>query len=88
MGCSGVQVHATRAVKGITIVGTNPVFVFLDIEFFAPVGILRASVKLCMPDVRTMHGLLAYCAAPVPYPSFEGETQKKSKRAKEDAQRV
>jgi hypothetical protein len=35
-----------------------------------------------------MHGLLAYCAAPAPYPSFEGETQKKSKRAKEDVVRI
>jgi hypothetical protein len=34
------------------------------------------------PDVRTMQGLLAYCAAPAPYPSFEGETQKKPKERK------
>jgi hypothetical protein len=36
---------------------------------------LRRAIELCMPDVRTMHGLLAYYAAPAPYPSFEGETQ-------------
>jgi hypothetical protein len=27
---------------------------------------------------------IAYCAAPAPYPFFEGETQKNSRRAKED----
>jgi hypothetical protein len=31
-----------------------------------------------------MQDLLAYCAAPAPYPFFEGETQKNSRRAKED----
>jgi hypothetical protein len=41
-----------------------------------------------MPGVHTMQGLLAYCAAPAPYPSFEGETQKNSKRAKEDVVRI
>ena len=41
-----------------------------------------------MPNVRTMQGLLAYCAAPAPYPSFEGETQKNSKRAKDDVLRI
>ena len=41
-----------------------------------------------MPDVRTMQGLLAYCAAPAPYPFFEGETQKNSRRAKEDVVRI
>jgi hypothetical protein len=35
-----------------------------------------------------MQGLLAYCAAPAPYPSFKGETQKNSKRAKEDVVRI
>jgi hypothetical protein len=49
---------------------------------------LRRAIELCMPDVRTMQGLLAYCAAPAPYPSFEGETQKKPKRAKEDVVRI
>ena len=41
-----------------------------------------------MPNVRTMQGLLAYCAAPSPYPSFEGEKQKNSKRAKDDVLRI
>jgi hypothetical protein len=41
-----------------------------------------------MPDVHTMQGLLAYCAAPATYPSFEGETQKNSKRVKEDVVRI
>ena len=41
-----------------------------------------------MPNVRTMQGLLAYCAAPSPYPSFEGEKQKNSKRAKDDVVRI
>jgi hypothetical protein len=41
-----------------------------------------------MPDVRTMHGLIGYCAGPAPYPSFEGGTQKKSKRVKEDVVRI
>jgi hypothetical protein len=31
-----------------------------------------------------MQGLLAHNAAPVPYPFFEGETQKNSRRTKED----
>ncbi len=41
-----------------------------------------------MPGVHTMQGLLAYCAAPALYPSFKGETQKNSKRAKEDVVRI
>ena len=41
-----------------------------------------------MPNVRTMQGLLAYCAAPSPYPSFEGEKQKVSRRAKDDVVRI
>jgi hypothetical protein len=40
-----------------------------------------------MPGVQTMQGLLAYAAAPAPYPFFEGETQKNSRRAKEDVVR-
>jgi hypothetical protein len=42
------------------------------------------AIELCMPGVNTMQGLNAYCAAPGPYPSFEGETQKNAKRAKEE----
>jgi hypothetical protein len=49
---------------------------------------LRSAIELCMPGVHTMQGLLAYCAAPAPYPSFEGETQNNSKRAKEDVLRI
>jgi hypothetical protein len=49
---------------------------------------LRPAIELCMPGVHTMQGLLAYCTAPAPYPSFEGETQKNSKRAKEDVVRI
>jgi hypothetical protein len=49
---------------------------------------LRRAIELCMPGEHTMQGLLAYCAAPAPYPSFEGETQKNSKRAKEDVVRI
>ena len=41
-----------------------------------------------MPGVQTMQGLLAYCAAPAPYPFFEGETQKNSRRAREDVVRI
>ena len=41
-----------------------------------------------MPNVRTMQGLLVYCAAPATYPSFEGEKQKNSKRAKDDVVRI
>ncbi len=48
---------------------------------------LRRAIELCMPGVQTMQGLLAYCAAPAPYPFFEGETQKNSRRAKEDVVR-
>jgi len=40
-----------------------------------------------MPGVQTMQGLLAYGAAPAPYAFFEGETQKNSRRAKEDVVR-
>jgi hypothetical protein len=49
---------------------------------------LRRAIELCMPGVHTMQDLLAFCAAPAPYPSFEGETQKNSKRAKEDVVRI
>jgi len=49
---------------------------------------LRWALELCMPNVRTMQGLLAYCAAPATYPSFEGEKQKNSKRAKDDVVRI
>ena len=49
---------------------------------------LRRALELCMPNVRTMQGLLAYCAAPAPYPSFEGEKQKNPKRAKDDVVRI
>jgi hypothetical protein len=49
---------------------------------------LRRAIELCMPGVQTMLGLLAYCAAPAPYPFFEGETQKNSRRAKEDVVRI
>jgi trehalose/maltose hydrolase-like predicted phosphorylase len=35
-----------------------------------------------------MQDLLVYCAAPAPYPFFEGETQKNSRRAKEDEVRI
>jgi len=49
---------------------------------------LRRALELCMPNVRTMQGLLAYCAAPAPYPSFEGEKQKVSRRAKDDVVRI
>jgi hypothetical protein len=49
---------------------------------------LCRAIELCMPGVHTMKGLLAYCAAPAPYPSLEGETQKNSKRAKEDVIRI
>ena len=45
---------------------------------------LRRAIELCMPGLNTMQGLNAYCAAPAPYPSFEGETQKNVKRAKEE----
>ena len=38
-----------------------------------------------MLGVQTMQGLLAYCAA---YPFFDGETQKNSRRAKEDVLRI
>jgi len=38
-----------------------------------------------MLGVQTMQGLLAYCAA---YPFFDGETQKNSRRAKEDVVRI
>ena len=41
-----------------------------------------------MPGVQTMQGLLAYCAAAAPYPFFEGETQKNSRRAREDVVRI
>jgi hypothetical protein len=37
-----------------------------------------------MPGVQTIQGPLAYCAALAPYPFFEGETQKNSRRVKED----
>jgi hypothetical protein len=49
---------------------------------------LRRAIELCMPGVQTMQGLLAYCAAPAPYPFFEGEMQKNSRRAKEDVVRI
>ena len=49
---------------------------------------LRRAIELCMPGVQTMQGLLAYCAAPAPYPFFEGETQKNSRRAREDVVRI
>jgi hypothetical protein len=49
---------------------------------------LRRAIELCMPGVNTMQGLNAYCAAPAPYPSFEGETQKNAKRAKEEVVRI
>jgi hypothetical protein len=49
---------------------------------------MRRALELCMPNVRTMQGLLAYCAAPAPYPSFEGEKQKNSKRAKDNVVRI
>jgi hypothetical protein len=49
---------------------------------------LRRAIELCMPGVHTMQGLLAYCDAPAPYLSFEGEMQKNSKRAKEDVVRI
>jgi hypothetical protein len=49
---------------------------------------VRCAIELYMPGVHTMQGLLAYCAAPAPYPPFEGETQKNSKRAKEDVVRI
>jgi hypothetical protein len=49
---------------------------------------LRRAIELCMPGVHTMQGLLAFCAAPAPYPSFEGETQKNSKRAEKDVVRI
>jgi hypothetical protein len=42
---------------------------------------LRRAIELCMPGVHTMQGLLAYCAAPAPYPYFEGETQKKFQKS-------
>ena len=45
---------------------------------------LRRAIELCMPGVNTMQGLNAYCAAPAPYPSCEGETQKNAERAKEE----
>jgi hypothetical protein len=38
-----------------------------------------------MLGVQTMQGLLANCAA---YPFFDGETQKNSRRAKEDVVRI
>ena len=41
-----------------------------------------------MQVVNTMQGLNAYCSAPVPYPSFEGETQKNAKRSKEEIVRI
>jgi hypothetical protein len=41
-----------------------------------------------MPGVQTMQGLLAYCAAPAPYPFLEGQTEKNSRRAKEDVVRI
>ena len=49
---------------------------------------LRRAIELCMPGVNTMQGLNAYCAAPAPYPSFEGERQKNAKRAKEEVVRI
>ncbi len=49
---------------------------------------LRRTIELCMPGLQTLQGLLAYCAAPAPYPFFEGETQKNSRRAKEDIVRI
>jgi len=49
---------------------------------------LRRALELCMPNVRTMQGLFAYCAAPASYPSFEGEKQKNSKRAKDVVVRI
>ena len=49
---------------------------------------LRRAIELCMPGVNTMQGLNAYCAAPAPHPSFEGETQKNAKRAKEEVVRI
>ena len=45
---------------------------------------LRRAIELCMPGVQTIQGPLAYCAALAPYPFFEGETQKNSRRVKED----
>ena len=45
---------------------------------------LRLAIELCMPGVQTIQGPLAYCAALAPYPFFEGETQKNSRRVKED----
>jgi hypothetical protein len=41
-----------------------------------------------MPGVNTMQGLNACCAAPAPYPSFVGETQKNAKRANEEVVRI
>jgi len=49
---------------------------------------LRRAIELCMPGVNTMQGLNAYCDAPAPYPSFEGETQKNAKRANEEVVRI
>jgi hypothetical protein len=49
---------------------------------------LRRAIELCMPGVTTMQGLNAYCAAPAPYTSFEGETQKNAKRSKEEVVRI
>ena len=48
---------------------------------------LRRALELSMPGTRTMQGLLKYCDAPAPYPSFEGE-KGKAKKAKEEVIRV
>ncbi len=43
---------------------------------------LRRAIELCMPDVRTMQGLLAYCAAPAPYPLSRGRRKRSLKERK------
>jgi hypothetical protein len=40
-----------------------------------------------MQGVQTIQDPLAYCAALAPYPFFKGETQKNSRRVKEDRSR-
>ena len=49
-------------------------------------------VQLCpaavLAAVNRGNNMQAYCAAPAPYPSFEGEKQKVSRRAKDDVVRI
>jgi hypothetical protein len=97
--CVGSSVRAGRAYVTVeTLAGETPDLTAQERgkQFELPVSRgkdlrdanLRRAIELCMPGVNTMQGLNAYCAAPAPYPSFEGETQKNAKRAKEEVVRI